>query len=121
MMLKKLYEGEGPDARVVGIKVLRPGARVKHLSQGFIDNGVREGWLSMTDGKVVLHVENNDVVYKIEAFPGYFCCHCDKSMDSGPGARAHLDFEHSGVSSPDSNNPSGYRRDNFYLCVRQEN
>lgn len=118
MLLKRLYDHSGEQPRVSGIKVLRAGPRQK-FSTRFIEGGSAEGWLSMTQGKVILHGSGGDVVYRIERAPGYYCCHCERKLDDGPGGRVHVETAHAGKASPDPSNPSGFRRDNFFACVRE--
>jgi hypothetical protein len=48
--------------------------------------------------------------------PGLYCCHDDKQLATEQEARAYVGANFNGIPSPDSNNPAGYRRDNFYLC-----
>lgn len=118
MLLKRVYDLSGDRPRVSGVKILRAGPR-QNLSPRFIEGGVAEGWLSMGKGKVVLHGEDGDVVYRMERIPGYYCCHCGRKLDDGPGGQVHVAAAHKGTKSPDPSNPAGYRRDNFYACVRE--
>jgi len=104
---------------VRGVQVLRAGAR-QHFSPGIIEGGVAEGWLSMGKGKLVIQGEDGAIVYRIARTPGHYCCHCQKAVDDGSGGQAHVAAAHAGKVSPDPSNPAGYRRDNFYACVREE-
>lgn len=110
---------------VKGVQVLRAGRGIQHLSRNFIDGGVREGWLVMGEGQVMIRpVEGPAVIYRIVRAPGHYCCHCDAAIvDAGQmtagqtKGQRHVAEAHRGQPSPDPNNPAGYRRDNFYTCV----
>jgi hypothetical protein len=86
-----------------------------------VERAVVEGWMSLADGHIVLKVERGEaspIVYRIVSPPGFYCCHCEKALDDGSAARAHVAAAHEGQASPDPDNPAGYRRDNFYRCER---
>lgn len=84
-----------------------------------IEGGAAEGWLSLGGGKVTIAAEGGDVVYAIERPPGHYCCHCDAKLDGEHQARAHVASNHKGKASPDEKHPAGYRKDNFYSCVKE--
>lgn len=115
----------------------------QHFSPRLIERGAAEGWLSMGNGQIVLKTAEGepDAAFEIKAGPGLYCCFCDAKLDSELDARTHVLDEHaketggkgsvelgifdgeekirSGhVKSPDSNNPAGYRQDNFYATER---
>ncbi len=148
MYLKKIYI-EGSVAagapRVDYIKVLRSNPRW-HVSPTLVERSMAEGWLSVDEGKMVLKTGKgeSDLVYMIERPPGLFCCECDHALDDQHRARRHVLTEHLGADprilprdnselqkvfgellksghfeSSDKENPAGYRRDNFYACVKQ--
>ena len=110
--------------KVRGVKIQHAGKRTK-LTPRTLEMGLSEGWLSADKGKVIFHGEDGDVEYKIFRQPGYYCCHCENPLpDAGTmteynGKRTtlglkHIAAAHSGKKSPDPNNVSGYRKDNFY-------
>ena len=103
---------------VVAIKVLRAG-KTQHFSPHLIEQGSLQGWLVLADGKVRIKGYDGDVTYKIERTPGYFCCHCQKPLDDGKSGSVHVQGTHAGAKSPDPGNPIGYRKDNFYDCVKE--
>jgi len=118
MWLKRVMDRSGDEPKVKGIKVLHAGDE-HHFSPRLIEGGVSEGWLSMSQGKIIIHGEGGDVAYKIVRAPGYYCCHCNAKLDDGGAtARAHL-ATHKAKKSPDVNNPAGYRKDNFYAGVKE--
>lgn len=117
MRLKRLYRQPLTDPPMVrGVTVLEAD-QAQNFSPRFLDGGVAEGWLTMERGKIVIHGENRTLTYRIKLPPGYYCCYCDRALDDGPAARAHIEETHAHEPSPDENNPAGYRRDNFFACV----
>ncbi len=89
----------------------------QNFSDHFVAGAIKEGWLSIGAGKIVLHVHPEDLVYRIVRTPGFYCCHCGAGAASQVDARAHVVGAHAGKKSPDANNPAGYRRLNGYECV----
>jgi len=140
MILKRIYHQDkltrDADGKVVdvapgavlGVIVKRADKGVQHISPNFVDGGVQEGWLSMGHGKLTVHnLDGDDLVYAILRVPGHYCCHCeteivDANVFVAEGVTAgsqHVAEAHAGVPSPDPNNPSGFRRENFYTCMNQ--
>jgi hypothetical protein len=95
---------------------------VMHFSQGLLDRCIADGTLSISNGKLTFKTADGipDLVYTIISPPGMFCCHCGESMSDGSAARRHIINSHAGKASPDMNNPSGYRQDNFFLCLKDK-
>lgn len=91
-------------------------SKLQNFTQKLIDRAIREGFMSMSKGKIVLHTESGDLSYKILQSPGYFCCHDNKALGGEGEARSYVYTNFKGIESPDSNNPSGYRKDNFHAC-----
>lgn len=118
MLLKRLYDSDKKDAKVVGIKVLRANDR-QHFSPNILQMGITQGWLKQADSKITIGQGVDAVIYNVVRGPGYYCCHCGKSVDDAASARVHLDAEHAGEESPDKNNPSGYERTHYYDCVKE--
>lgn len=88
------------------------------VSDSVIEKGVREGWLTLGDGRVTLKTGAADVVYRIMRLPGHYCCFCEEKIeDDGRGTQARKHIVMHTLPSPDANNPSGWRKDNFYFCV----
>jgi len=103
---------------VKGIKVLRAGPR-QHFSQRFLDGGISEGWLSIAKGLITIGGVDGPVKYRIERAPGHYCCHCHLKLDDSPSGQAHVKAKHGKSKSPDTSNPAGYRKDNFFACVKE--
>lgn len=106
--------------KIASIEVQRA-TKFWNVSAGIVERGLQEGWLTLGDGRVTLKTEDHldNVVYKILRVPGHYCAHCgEKIEDDGRGtqARAHLAERGHPAASPDPNNPSGWRRDEFYAC-----
>lgn len=117
MQLKKLYDTSGPTPQVTGVQVLHAGPR-QNFSPRILERGVAEGWITMGEGRILLR-SKPPVAYRIVRTPGYYCCHCGKGLDDSPAGHAHVDAAHAGKRSPDLSNPAGYRKDNFYACLRE--
>jgi hypothetical protein len=109
-----------PPPKPTHVKVLRAGPR-QHFSQDFLDRQIAAGLISLGNGKITVKTADGepDLVYTIETGPGLYCCHCKAPMDDSKSAQAHVAEKHGGASSPDKNNPSGYRRDNWYTGVKE--
>lgn len=115
---------------VKGVKVMRIDKGVHHFTETFINAGLVEGWLSMGGGKLTMTADDGEKVsYRIIRTPGIYCCHCDLKLGghrdgNGPDNKnAQTYLEHVAThkkASPDPNNPSGYRDDNFYCCVNED-
>jgi hypothetical protein len=119
MKLKRLYHHPLTDPPMVrGVTVLESAAE-HNFSPRLLDGGIAEGWLTMERGKVIIRGENKTLTYRIVLPPGYYCCYCNRALDDGPAARTHIDEDHRDEPSPDQNNPSGYRRDNFFACKQE--
>lgn len=89
------------------------------LSVRFVDTGMQEGWLSVVDGKLIIRTapDEDDLVFRIERRPGKYSCFTGERLGSEKAAKEHVaQFE---TESPDPNNPSGWRDDRFYSCVRE--
>ncbi len=116
MLLKRVYEGEGKQKKLSHVKVLRK-SEVQKFSTKFVEQQAKEGIISLGGGNITLKTDDGDLVYKIVASPGYYCCHCNEQVGDGKDGERHIEEKHKGKESPDPNNTSGYRRDNCYTCV----
>lgn len=115
MVLKRYYKnGQVTHVRVIVAK------KVQNLSLRFIDMGVKQGWLKMQDGEIIINSEPSRTIYKIMQLPGIFCCFCNLALpEGGFMAQQHVAACHPGHVSPDTNNPAGYRHDVFYRCIKE--
>ena len=104
---------------VVGVQILRANDRM-HFSPRLIEQGSIQGWLTLSDGKLIIKGQDNKVSYKIEHTPGFFCCHCEKPLGDGSSGAIHVQGFHKNKKSPDPGNPAGYRKDNFFDCVKED-
>lgn len=118
MLLKRNFDMSGPEPRLVGVKLLHGGPR-QRFSPGLIERGIVEGWIQLGDNMVKLRTDP-PATYKIVRMPGYYCCHCNESLSDSPSGPIHVSMAHPGKKSPDPFNPSGFRKDNFYECIRVE-
>lgn len=94
----------------------------QHFSTKLVDAGIEEGWISIQDGKLILHAEPAALVYDIVRVPGRYSCYDgaklpDDQEDKGTLARAYLAEHHPGATSPDPDNPAGYYKINYHECV----
>lgn len=94
------------------MEVVHTGTKPKqNFSTGLVQRGIREGWLTMSKDKLVLHTKPEELVYDVVKGPGRYCCHCGEKLDDdaiGELAQTHVLMNHEGVESPDKGNPSGY-------------
>jgi len=135
MLLKRLYDHSGGTPKFAGVRVLRAGRR-QRFSQGLVDEAVRDGWMALADGRITVRGVDKTLTYRIVRGPGYYCCYCGEPQPGAPEAKAHVTMHVEAPSNPswfrrlvggrkalelpDPQNPSGYRRDNFYECVRED-
>lgn len=118
-VVSRTFPKIAPEA-VRGVVVRRADKGVQTLTKRFVDTGLLEGWLSMGQGRIVIqNLEGEDLIYEIVRTPGLYCCHCHEPQGSWREARKHVAAAHAGSASPDPQNPSGYRQENGYVCVRQ--
>jgi hypothetical protein len=112
MLLKRVYDDNG---NIACVKVLKATKRQK-FTQRMLDMGFTEGFMAIADKRITLKTTEGDMVFDILNGPGIYCCHDEKKLPSEQEARAYVAANFNGIPSPDTQNPSGYRRDNFYLC-----
>ncbi|SEN74073.1 hypothetical protein [Nitrosomonas marina] len=118
MYLKRLYKPG--TAEIVGIKFARKPGNVQKFTQQFIDEFIGYGLLSLGKGVITMHAEGGDVNYKIISSPGYYCCFDGKRLAGEFEARDYVAANFAGQTSPDPQNPAGYKKDSFYLCELME-
>lgn len=126
MHLKRLYHprSDGDTPVVRGVRILRA-KEIQNLSPTFLDGGEAEGWISRAKGLVTIHGElrdgtPKDLVYRIAETPGIYCCHTGKRIaDAGDykTAQQYIAENFEGATSPDFENPSGYRQNNAFSLV----
>lgn len=139
MLLKRQYDPATLDAaapRVTHVQVKHTGANAaQNLSTGLVADAVAAGWMRIDGATLTMVAEPEDLVYRIERGPGYYCCHDGKPIPisdlareerlrSGIGrlsaaeALAYLAAHgFAGKASPDAANPAGYQVIDHYECV----
>jgi len=122
MWLKRMYRNVVADANgkrtgvLDHVKLLRAGPRQKFPTR-FVQDGIDAGWIALSAGKIALHTKP-PASYTILRGPGYYCSHCKVKLGDQAEARLHVNTEHKGQKSPDTSNPSGYEKTNFYDCKK---
>lgn len=91
---------------------------IQKFTQRFLEKGVSEGFVSIDNNQIIIKSNPENVVYNIIRTPGYYCCHDDQKLSDGRLAKKYIDDNYPGIESPDPQNPSGYRKDNFYFCEK---
>lgn len=111
------------------VEVYHTGARAEqNFSTALVEAAIREGWMSIGGGKLVLDVKPERLIYAIRRGPGHYCCHCGTHLSDAnqrvPGHEGnltvgmqHVAEAHPNTPSPDPGNPAGYCRLNHYECV----
>lgn len=89
----------------------------QNFSDRLVHGALAEGWASISKGKLVLHVEPEELTYTVQRAPGLYCCHCGERQGDQLVARAHVAAAHAGVASPDKANPAGYLESQAYECT----
>ena len=92
----------------------------QNFSRRLVETGLIEGWVSMSQGTLVVHTDEEDLKYTIVRMPGIYCCHCAAKLDddaTGASGRAHMHTMHADTASPDTTNPAGFRQTHAYECV----
>lgn len=92
----------------------------QRFSRNLVDSLVEQGHLTLRQGKILLHAQEETLTYTILRMPGTYCCHCQAKLDqdsSGQLSRQHVAEAHAGIASPDSSHPAGYEVLNAYECV----
>lgn len=106
---------------IAGIDVQHTGVDAsQNFSRRVVDAGVQQGWLTLSKGKLILHTNQEDLVYTVARTPGLYCCHCGASLGedaTGQSGQEHVRAMHKDEPSPDPSNPAGYRRTHAYECT----
>ena len=103
--------------KISHVEVLHVGER-QHINQRFIDNGVAQGWLTLGDGKLTFKTaaDEDDFVLEIARVPGFYSCFTGEKLGGEDAAKSHAAAQHG--ESPDPQHPAGYRRNNYYECLK---
>jgi len=114
MQLKRIYDFTGKEPVLDHVKVLSS-SKVQKFTPNFINKAVEENLVTLGKGQIKLHTKP-ELTYNIVTSPGYYCCHDNKKCGGEKDAAQYVAERFKGKSSPDKNNPAGYRKDNFYTC-----
>lgn len=122
MLLKRIYEHTDPEhPKLSHIELRHTGTHAaQNFSRRLVDAAIAEGWMTLSRGKLILHVKPEDLTYTIKRAPGHYCLHCGEKIESdvlGTQAREHVAKHHDGVASPDPDWPAGYLATHAYECV----
>lgn len=90
-----------------------------NFSPRFIVRGVQEGWITFTRDTLTIK-SNPPVVYTIVRGPGHYCCFCNEKLGDSTDGKLHVETVHNKEELTDSTHPSGFRKDNFYFCHRED-
>ncbi len=115
MQVKRIFKHDTGKPVFDHLKIIRAG-KVQNFTQKFINKGMTNGFVTMSKGQIIIHGKPVDLSYKVVRIPGYYCCHDDAPLGGEKEAREYLEKNFKGKKSPCSNNPSGYRKDNFFHC-----
>lgn len=117
LLLKRLYDRSVEPPRFLGLKVKHAGPRQKFTIL-MVEELMRDGLMTMEGNVLILHAEAKQIRYRIVRQPGFYCCYCNHALKDSDEARRHVTTHDTSVMA-DSQNPSGYRLDHFYDCVRE--
>jgi len=119
MEIKRIFKKDADGEMVLETIKVKRISKIQNFTQKFFDKALREGFASMSKGLFILHTVDGDLEYKIIRSPGYFCCFDNKALGDQKECRAYIESNFKGKDSPDLNNQSGYRKDNFHACELQ--
>lgn len=124
LTLKRLYATSATTGalHVSGVRILRAGAvgRRQHFTPNLLEQGVAQGWLSLSQGRLVIHGADGALVYRLDRPPGLYCAHCDQALADPGTAQDHVATLHPAAPSPDPSNPAGYAQRHYFACTRVE-
>ena len=72
----------------------------------------------MKENVIVIDAISGPLVYEIMRRPSRYCCFCQIPLINEAAAKVHVIDRHPKAVSPDKQNPSGYRKSNFFACKR---
>ena len=117
MLLKRVFDG---NMKMVGVNILRASRGRQKFRPELFMGSISQGWASIKDGKYTIHNSaGDDAVYTVVSKPGYYCCHDEAPLSDENVAKAYVAEKFAGVASPDKQNPAGYRKQNYYLCNKE--
>lgn len=123
MRLKRIFkrDEEGNLTELDRILVEHTGTHeAQNFSTGLVVEGLKQGWMEISKGKLILKTDPEDLKYTILREPGRYCLHCQAKLpddEKGELAQIHVLAEHPGAASPDPSTPAGYIKINAYECT----
>jgi hypothetical protein len=114
MELKRIYDHSSGEPKLDHVTVNRVSQK-QNFSQKFINESIENGLMSIGGGVITMHTKPG-LKYRIVRKPGHYCCFDDKKLSGEKAAKKYVAENFAGKESPDSNNPAGYRKDNFFAC-----
>lgn len=114
--LRNQYSDANDPPAITHIEVKHCGDR-QNLNQGWVENGIAAGWLSIADGKISIRTDGEPLVFKIKRAPGHYSCFDDSKLAGEAQAKAHVAQQDAESSDPMW--PAGYRHQAYYECVRE--
>lgn len=117
LKLRKLYTS----GVWTGVDVLKYSGRHRFTPR-FVKYGIKHGFITEMNKRLTIYSPTRAFVYKQLQAPGTYCCFCNKALSNGAESLHHVRAHFAtGESNPDRQNPSGYRRDEFYdvelVCI----
>ena len=116
MLLKRVYNHKSGTPVLSHVAVVRSKDR-QNFSTKFVEDHLASGLITIAGDSLILNTVPA-IEYRIIRRPGYYCCFDDCAMPDGSAAKTYISEKYAGKTSPDNNNPAGYRRDNFYACEK---
>lgn len=125
-------KNEAGESLLTGFRLERLAeGRRHHFGPAQIAKYESRGLITKTDTTITMHTVDGDMLFNIDHPPGRYCCHCGEALQNeqteeggefipqghaklGAGARKHVATKHKGKTSPDLNNPSGYKMKNYW-------
>lgn len=97
----------------------------QNFSDRLVYTGIREGWITLSKGKLIVHGQPEDLRYTVKRGPGHYCCHCGAALEDAArfvakdvtAGMQHVADAHPDKESPDPGNPAGYCRVLAFECV----
>lgn len=123
MRLKRIFkrDEEGKLTELDHILVEHTGIQeAQNFSTGLVVDALKQGWMEIAKGKLILKADPEDLKYTILREPGRYCLHCQAKLpddEKGELAQIHVLTEHRGLQSPDPSSPAGYIKINAYECT----
>ncbi len=101
MYLQRIFDTSDPEnPKLLGVRLKANPGQYQKFSPEFISKAASDGFCSVVRGKIIIHTEQGDVVYRVSRSPGVYCCHCGRPQDSASEAMKHLVRAHAKEGGP---------------------